>query len=118
MWSRTIIGRVRCTHVQRRYQHVDTPTSQLLYRGIPKTSEAYEDALKGTVIPFVKGVGQNDFSDDHILAATEHNQGMDSGFTSWTKNKQTAEIFAGEEGCVLTARCGPDHGQVSNLLII
>lgn len=71
----------------------------------------FQEALKGVVVPHDKEVE----AEDLVGLATGHNEGVSMGCTSWTKNKKTAEIFAGEGGCVLTARVGPDHGQVEQI---
>jgi hypothetical protein len=71
------------------------------------TCKVYKDALRGVVVPHDKEVT----AEDLVALAEEHNEGSSLGLTSWTKNKKTAEVFAGEGGCILTARLGPDHGQ-------
>lgn len=74
----------------------------------------YEEARRGIVSP-----AQNTayLAEDIVIAATNHNEGSSSGFSSWTKNKKVAEAFAGDEGVVLEAIVGPDHGQVRPLAV-
>lgn len=65
-----------------------------LFRGVPRDSPAYDEALKGNALPR---------SPEGPATATQHNLGntADSPFTSWTSRCDVASRFAKGDGVIL-----------------
>jgi RHS repeat-associated protein len=66
----------------------------MLYRGVPKEHEFFDDALNGTARPF----------GGHTDPLLHNRMNTHSVFTSWTERRSVAEDFAGEGGVVLERR--------------
>lgn len=91
-----------------------------LFRGLEYTHSDYKDAAKGRVIPSQMKITESnggkfpqyhdkelvelfDLAENHHLNKTTPDG---SPFTSWTRNSQIAEHFAGKKGIILQATVG------------
>lgn len=70
-----------------------------IFRGVPRTHHAFEDALRGTARP--GNLRGHIDAELHNLGATTNSQ-----FTSWTRSREVARSYAGEDGVILEWHTG------------